>query len=284
VPRITDTPDLDGCDEDAAAVADRFADAPVRLAVVACSYDTGFEDVAGQTREKLAQLERVFPAGGAVEARLLLVDDGGGAFADAARSAAGAADIPVEVHGLTTGGSGAWGAKGLALREGFVRSLAGGADFVAYVNLNLKAHAAQLATGLRRLVDDHLDAAIGSRAAGDGGAQAGAGPLGVLKSRVYARVAHAAFPELALFADTNGPMKIFTPRAARALVRRARIPGAGLDVEWLMILHAHRYAMGRFPLHWRQRAGSRPPWSLTPEMVRDLARVRRAYRAGRLGP
>lgn len=264
------------------------------MAFVTCSYDTDFEPVAEQVRRKVEELLLVFPEGGPVRFSLVVVNDAplerASAFAEGVR--AGFARCPrflveegrLALLPLSGGEPGPFGLKGRALRQGIARALDGGADVVVYVNLNLKAHAAQAATGLRALLDESLDAATGSRARIDGGAQLGAGPLGVAKSRVYSRLLREALPPLARFHDATGPMKVLTREAARAIVDTARIDGAGFDGEWLAVLWAQGFRLGRFPLVWAQRRGSRPPWTLVGGMLLDLARLRRALYAGRLGP
>jgi len=105
------------------------------------------------------------------------------------------------------------------------------------------------------LVDDTLDAGIMNAA---------------FKTR-FVKVRRKAYK------DTNGPMKVFNERAARALVRHARINDVGLDVEWLMIWLRAGCKVKRFGLYWQQRAGSHPPWSKTAMMLADLARLRRHF-------
>lgn len=280
--------------DDAAALRERLEGRELEVAFVTCSYDTSFEPVSEQVRRKVEELLLVFPEGGPVKLSLLVVNDAPRVESDAFARAVleGFSRCPprladegrLRLVPLSTTGQGPFGRKGRALREGMRLALERGADVVVYVNLNLKAHAAQAATGLRTLLDECLDAAVGSRARKDGGAQLGAGALGALKSRAYNRLTRAALPPLEGFLDTTGPMKVLRRRAAAVVVDRARIDGAGFDGEWLCVLWAHGLRAGRFPLRWVQRRGSRPPWALVGRMVLELARLRRALLAGRLGP
>lgn len=262
--------------QDSVALHERFKGDPQVFHVVACSYDTDFEPLGTQIEKKCAEIESVFSHPETIEVVLHLVDD----TLDAGIMNAEFKTRFVKVRRYplqTRCPSDRWGLKGLALREGFVHALAEKGDAFAYINLNLKAHAAQLATAFRVLFDERVCVALGSRAYVDGGEQAGAGALGKFKSRVYNKIAVAAFDELKAYKDTNGPMKVFNERAARALVRHARINDVGLDVEWLMIWLRAGCKVKRFGLYWQQRAGSHPPWSKTAMMLADLARLRRHF-------
>lgn len=282
---------IQGAHEDARALEERLdEEGPLELALVTCSYDTAFEPVAAQVEGKVEELLSVFPLMGPLRFSLLVVNDAQPrrreAFARGVEEGFRRCPRALQDEGrlllrpLLTGTPGRFGLKGLALREGMLRALSRSPDVVGYVNLNRKVHAAQVATGLRALLDDGLDAAIGSRAAIDGGAQEGAGALGRLKSRVYNRLARSALPPLMGFLDTNAPMKLFRREAAKAVATCARLDGVSFDCEWLMILHEHGFRMGRFPVRWVQRRGSRPPWPVVASMVGDLARLRRAWHAG----
>ena len=155
-------------------------------------------------------------------------------------------------------------------------------DAVVYLNLNLKVHAALAAPGIAAVLAGRCAVAVGSRAEEDGGLVIGAGGLGRLKSRAYSRLARTLLPPLCGFIDTNAPVKIFNAQAARALVATAQIDEVTLDCEWLMIMHVQGFEMGRFPIAWVQREGSRPPWHLIPLSIRDLFRIRRRWKRGGL--
>lgn len=259
---------------------------PLELHVVLTSYDTSFEPIAAQVATKLEELRSVFPAHGPVNVHVRIVDDASAkstfgrevdrAFAAARRGPAAGMELVREP--LFYGSPGPWGRKGLALREGFLSALDAGADVVVYANLNLKVHAAQIATGLALLVDGALDAAIGSRADDDGGRAVGRNRLGELKSDLYSQAVHAVFPELAGYRDQNAPLKLFSRRAARVICERARIDDLAHDVEWLLFLEEAGLAIGRFPILWQQRRGSRPPFGAIGSMLNDLRGLRRATR------
>jgi hypothetical protein len=279
--------------EDADALHSLVAAPPLHLALVCCSYDSDFEPVAAQVLGKVEELLEVFPRGGPVAFRLLVVNDRPPALAGAFEAAVKEGFfrcppwlleeerlVSLPLPGAVT--AGAWGAKGRALREGVRRALEGDADISAYVNLNRKVHAGQMATGLRLLLTEGLEAAVGSRAFHDGGSRLGAGLLGKVKSRAFAALVHAALPPLGEFPDITGPMKLFTRRAARVLLERGRSDGLCFDAEWLALLVGEGLAVGRFALLWRQRPGSVPPYSLVGEIAGDLLALRQASRRGSL--
>lgn len=250
---------------------------PRHLAVVACSYDTAHEPVEAQVTTKVSQLRETFPEGGPVSWSLHLVDDVPDTvgFSLAVRRAYASLDTGgLHLHALaerTPGG----GRKGSAVLHGMSEALDDpSVDVVAYVNLNLKVHAAFLAPGLRTLAGG-CEAAIGTRAPEDGGAAVGVGVLGRLKSRLFHVAAGAILPSLRAYGDTNAPMKLFTRRAAQLLVDQARNPNVTLDCEWLALLHRSQVEVRSFPVLWTQRPGSRPPWHLVPQSLADLWRLRR---------
>lgn len=270
--------------------------------VVACGYDTAFSSVQEQVVRKLAELKTVFPPAppGAGEVdhwrcSLRIVDDTDprGSFAHEVRAgfaqaqSQGWSASDLHLQPLFGARPDRYGRKGLALREAMLSALQSdgpgrGADFVAYVNLNSKVHAAQLASGLNALERSGWDAAIGTRAGEDGGVAHGAGWFGAAKSRAWGRLVQAALPPLSGLLDQNAPLKIFTPRAARAICHLARIDGVTLDCEWLAILAASGLRFGRFPVAWRQRKGSRPPLLAITSMLSDLRLVQGAWRRGAL--
>ena len=265
--------------EDSVALHERFRNDPQVFHVVACSYDTDFESIETQIERKCAEIESVFSQPETISIVFHLIDD----TPEERIMQAGFSPSLIRVHRHrleTQKAPDRWGLKGLALREGFVRALSQEGEAFAYINLNLKAHAAQLATAFRTLYDENAMVAVGSRAARDGGQQAGAGTLGKLKSRVYNRLVVAAFSELAPYRDTNGPMKVFKRDGAKALVKHARVDDVGLDVEWLMIWIRAGFEIKRFSLLWQQREGSHPPWSKTALMLSDLARLRKKHGQG----
>jgi hypothetical protein len=76
-------------------------------------------------------------------------------------------------------------------------------------------------------------------------------------------------------------MKGFNRAAARHLLAVARLDHVTLDVEWLTVAHAGGWRVRRFPIGWRQRPGSHPPWHLVALSLRDVMRVRRWWKQGR---
>ncbi|MGK0362051.1 MAG: hypothetical protein ACI9U2_004371 [Bradymonadia bacterium] len=255
--------------------------AGARIAIVATSYDTDFEPIADQVQQKLDELVGLFD-GTAIDWTLWIVDD------RPAATGFGAAVqvvehprlrcVPIRSRGPAPGGF-----KGRAVLDGMQAALDADPATAAlvYVNLNLKVDARQMGVGLRRVLDDDVDVAIGSRAPGDGGVVIGAGDLGRIKSRIFAGIARAALPPLDGYGDTNAPMKLFNAAAAMHLLRVARLDHVTLDVEWLTAMHAGGWRVVRFPIGWRQRPGSSPPWHLIALSLRDIARVRWWWKKGR---
>ncbi|MHC4164227.1 MAG: glycosyltransferase family protein [Planctomycetota bacterium] len=254
---------------------------PIDVAFVACSYDTDFEPVDAQLRGRVEQLRAAYGEAGAVRWSLWVVDDApeGSRFGDAVTAAFDACAPALRAAGrlrtVATPRSGA-GAKGRAILLGMRAALAAEPfpSAVAYLNLNLKVDAALSSLGLLPVLGGYCDACIGSRARRDGGARIGAGLAGRVKSGVFNAAARLLLPPLRPYADTNAPLKVFSPPAARHLLVNARIPGVTMDCEWLVLLHAAGYRVQRFPVVWRQRAGSRPPWRLALPSLADLVRIR----------
>ncbi|MEZ4466960.1 MAG: hypothetical protein R3F60_23550 [bacterium] len=257
------------------------------VAFVAASYDTAFEPIADQVAAKISQLQQILGRGPTARWRLVLVDDTPQPGPFATEAAAGIARHAADAHraqliSLPGVGRTFEGLKGRALRAGFAEALRGAPAAVTYLNLNLKVDARLAALGLGPVLRGEVDAAIGSRAARDGGIVRGAGAPGRAKSRAYSRLARLALPPLAAFGDQNAPLKIFSPRAAALIVERGRIDRAAFDCEWLMLLHGAGLVSVRFPIAWVQRRGSHPPWHLVGPSLTDLARVRSRWRRGEL--
>jgi len=261
---------------------------PVRIAFVACSYDTAFEPVSEQIEAKIRQLEEAYGRDEAVEWSLWIVDDLPPAtgFSESVKVGFHWADshwkIAERLHCLPMKSAPprAGGLKGRALLDGMKAALKAGVDIVVYLNLNLKVHARLTAVGLEMIALNQADIAVGSRAHRDGGQVVGAGVLGRTKSRVFSRIARTALPPLASYVDTNAPIKAFSAQAAAHLIRHARLDDVTLDCEWLLLGHTAGFRMGRFPIAWVQRTGSRPPWHLIGLTLRDLWRLRRRWKAG----
>ncbi|MEE2788923.1 MAG: hypothetical protein VX589_16420 [Myxococcota bacterium] len=261
---------------------------PKSVAFITCSYDTSFEDVTFQVCERVRQIEMLFAAAPAIQWALWVVDDlpdaqGFTTRVEAAFQArpdllkAGRLHcVPMRSMPRRIGGL-----KGAALLDGMRAALDEDAyDAFTYLNLNLKVDARFAGLGVAAVLAGQWEAAIGSRAMTDSGLACGAGTLGRLKSRVYSRIARSALPPLMDFTDTNAPMKVFSRSATRYLTSRAQIHQVTLDCEWLIMMHEGQFSMGRFPVIWIQRAGSRPPWHLILRCLRDVYRIRRAWRRG----
>lgn len=270
------------------AALQRDHDRPLRLAVVACGYDTDFEPVADQTLSKIQQLTETFGLDGPARWSLWIVDDQPQArhLSDGVRAAFAAAPPGLLQAGrlqiTAYDAADPWSQKGAALRHGMAWALAEGApDAVAYVNLNLKVHAAHLATGLRLILSGH-DAALATRAPRSGGAVVGAGALGRLKSHAFSGLTRAALPPTRGHRDPTAPMKIFTAEAAQGLAQAGQIDACTMDCEWITLLHAQGARVGQWPIAWVQRPGSRPPWAVVGRGVADLWRTRRRWRRGAL--
>jgi len=270
---------------DAAAGDLRHWSSPLDVAFVATSYDTAFEPVRDQVHARIEQLVDTYGVSSSLRWALWIVDDlpAVRGFGEAVRSAftrfpALLQKGRLQVVQLERAASQPGGVKGTALLEGMRASLAAGPlDAVTYLNLNLKVNVRFSALGVREVVSHQADASVGTRAPNEGGAARGARISGVLKSRVFAALAHSLLPPLRSYPDTNAPLKVFSPNAAGELVRLARIPGVTLDCEWLVILDRLGLRVSRFPVVWEQRHGSHPPWHLALSSVVDLIRIRRHW-------
>jgi hypothetical protein len=250
----------------------------LRVAFVACSYDTDFEPVESQVAAKCDQIARSFPAGGPVSWVLWVVDDDANHpdFGAAARRASVADGVQIRTLSLAHRPAG--GAKGRAILAGFRTALEEdpALDALVYINLNLKVDAQLAATGIRRIVEG-ADAAIGTRSSSRGGRVVGAGRLGRVKSIAFNRLVTGLLPQLRGWRDTNAPMKVFAPSAARLLFENAVIPRVTLDVEWLTLLRAAQARVEPFGVVWTQRPGSSPPWHLVLRAAADVVIIRRRW-------
>lgn len=262
----------------------------VRIAFVCCSYDTSFEPVDEQVIQKIQQLTEAYGLNGKVSWSLWVVDDlpvesGFGTAVLKAFDAATerfAVESRLNLVKLKNARSGPDGLKGRALLDGMAAILEkdAGVSAIVYMNLNLKVDAVFSATGLRQVLCDGVDAAIGSRYSGDGGIAVGRGWAGNLKSRIFNVLVRRLLPPIDCYYDTNAPMKVFTPAAADMLVRRAVIPSVSMDCDWLMLLNLNAYKVDRFPVVWEQRSGSRPPWQLIFPCFMDVLKIRRRWKKG----
>ncbi len=252
-------------------------DAVRHLAVCTCSYDTAHESVADQVETKIADLRAALVNADPRVSLFITDDPSRPGFAAAARE--GARRAGGELVLVPPSVSSSRGGKGHALRTALAAALATtptpGA-FV-YVNLNLKVPARFIAAALAQA--SGVDVVVGSRSPHDGGSARGQGALGMLKSRVWSSLARAALPQLAgprpSFWDPNAPLKLMSEAAARLIVDEGRIDGVGFDAEWLCLWLRAGLRVEVIPIVWEQRAGSRPPWGLVPEMLLELAATRR---------
>ena len=268
-----------------------YSAAQKRVAFVATSYDTAFESVSDQVDARINELIDTFGVDGPIKWSFWIVDDlpVSETFTE---SILNGFDRHPDVRDqgrlhclrLTSARRTIEGLKGRALLDGMSAALASESDLqaVVYVNLNLKVHVAYAAFGLVPVLDNRCDVAVGSRWSGDGGMALGGGSLGHIKSRVYSRIARTALPPLMGYVDTNAPMKIFSKKAAKVLIARARIDHVTFDCEWLMIAQSAGLRLFRFPLAWIQRPGSSPPWHYIPRALYDVWRIRRRWRSGTL--
>lgn len=259
-----------------------MAERPYRVGFVTCSYDTAFEPIAQQVHRKLEQLARTFPADGPVRPSLWVVDDlpAASGFGRAVESAfAGRPELADDRHLLPmrSAPQRPGGLKGRALLDGFAAAIEHGADAVIYLNLNLKVDATHAAPAVEALRGDGYHAAIGTRAPEEGGTVLGAGFSGRLKSRGFNRLTGLVLPPLRRYRDTNAPLKAFDRETARSLVERARNPNVTMDCEWLLLLHELQRRVFVYPITWRQRPGSRPPWHLVVRSTLDLFELRNRY-------
>ena len=246
----------------------------MHVCLVTCSYDTDFEPVRQQVETKLNELRAVLE-----HFTLVIVNDAFKPenFAQIVQDI----DAPeIILHELETLSETKWGQKGLAIREGMRFALTLEPDYLAYINLNLKVDAKLIADGLNLIQNQELDGIIGSRHHQEGGQRIGAGRLGTLKSAIFSRYARRLLPPLEKIQDTNGPMKIFSPHAMACIVQLSKCNGAFFDCEWLLILQENKLSIGLFPIKWVQRPGSRPPWSLVRESLKEVLKMRNRWRQG----
>ncbi len=261
---------------------------PVDLAYVTCSYDTGFTPLQGQILGKISQLRDVWGDDSPVRWSLWIVDDkireeGWREQVEDIFAMAPCADLLAQgrLHCVPLRRTLPDGQdrKGQAILEGMEAASRqeNPPQAFVYINLNLKVHAGLSVPGVVRVLDGDVDVAVGSRAEVDGGLVLGAGALGRSKSIAFNKLVVALLPELADYEDTNAPMKVFTPEAARFLCGEATMVGVTLDIEWLTMLHRRGFRLRRFPVVWRQRAGSKPPWHLIPASVAAIVKVKNRW-------
>lgn len=264
-----------------------------RVAAVATSYDTAFEPVQEQARERANELLATFGCDSRIERVLLILkNDAPPDRAFTTPAQAGLYEAAPEevtrgdfvVEPLFGAKPREYGRRGLAYLEGIASALERGADVVVAMNLNRKVAAADLHRAFDRLVTSEADVVVGTRAPKDGGAALGAGRLGEAKSRAWRRAAHHAFPELASFSDPNAPVKVMRANAGRYLVQNARETEVCPDVEWLALWRRAGFDIEQVPITWRQRPNSRPPWTQVPKMLVALGRQRRRLNGDVVAP
>jgi len=260
------------------------------VAFICCSYDTFFEPVESQIIKKVEQLEETFGMNGKIRWSLWVVDDlpDEEGFGHAVRRGFNSvSDKPgiesrLKFVKMKTAKPVAGGLKGRALLDGMEAALKDDPclSAIVYINLNLKVDAGLSARGLKEVLCEGFDAAIGSRVSGEGGAALGRGWAGNIKSRVFNLLVRKLLPPINCYYDTNAPMKVYTPAAAGLLVRYCGIPTVSMDCDWLMLLHLNGYDAIRFPIGWEQRPGSRPPWHMVLPCFMDVLKIRKRWKQG----
>jgi hypothetical protein len=265
-----------------------------RVAFIACSYDTSFESVKKQVVEKVDQLVKAYGLNGKVSWSLWLVDDlpAVAGFSRAVQDGFNAVSNKLGEEGrlklikMRSEKPMSSGLKGRALLDGMFAALEDdpGLAALVYMNLNLKVDACFSAEGLRQVLCEGFDAAIGTRSPEKGGLVIGRGIAGNLKSRFFNFLIRMLLPPIKTYYDTNAPMKVYNPEAAGLLVRSAVLPTVSMDCEWLMLLHLNGYQVARFPIAWVQRFGSRPPWHMILPCFMDILKIRKRWKLGRMSP
>ena len=263
-----------------------------RVAFIACSYDTSFESVQKQVVDKVEQLVKTYGLNGKVRWSLWLVDDlpGVACFSHAVQDGFNAVSNKLGEEGrlklikIRSEKSMPSGLKGRALLDGMFAALEDdpGLAALVYMNLNLKVDACFSAEGLRKVLCEGFDAAIGTRYPEEGGMAMGRGMAGNMKSRVFNALVRLFLPPINCYYDTNAPLKIYSPSAAKMLVRFAKIHTVSMDSEWLMLLHLNGYKVARFPIVWAQRFGSRVPWHMIPSCIMDVLKIRKWWKRGEM--
>jgi hypothetical protein len=288
-----DLKDIITLKEQAILEAERLSaglDGTKRVAFISCSYDTSFEPVEDQITEKVDQLIETFGLDEKIHWSLWVVDDlpeeeGFGRAVQHGFSALSerlGSDSRLKLLKLKTAKPVAGGLKGRALLDGMEAALKNdpGLSAVVYINLNLKVDAGLSTLGLKQVLCDGFDAAIGTRSPEKGGLVIGRGIAGNLKSRVFNLLVRMLLPPIKTYYDTNAPMKVYNPAAAGLLVRSAVLPTVSMDCEWLMLLHLNGYQAACFPIAWVQRFGSRPPWYMILSCFRDVLKLRKRWKQG----
>ncbi len=267
-------------------------DSSKHVAFICCSYDTSFEPVETQILKKVDRLVEIYGLEGKVRWSLWVVDDlpDEEGFGQSVRRGFNAAS---ERHGcksrlnllkMKSAHPVTGGLKGRALLDGMAAVLENDPclSAIVYINLNLKVDAVFSAIGLSQVLLKGVDAAIGSRASGEGGLALGRGWAGNFKSRVFNFLVRKLLSLIKCYHDTNAPMKIYKPEAAALLVRYGAIPTVSMDCDWLMLLHLNGYKTAAFPVVWEQRPGSRPPWHMILPCFMDVLKIRKSWKQGML--
>jgi len=267
-------------------------DEPKRIAFVACSYDTSFESVEDQVVGRVDQLVRTYGINGKVRWSLWVVDDlpNEKAFSSAVQNGFNAVRNKLCEEGclklikMRSEKPMPGGLKGRALLDGMAAAFENdpGLDAVIYINLNLKVDVGFSVRGLRKVLCEGIDAAIGSRSSRDGGIAEGRGVAGNFKSLVFNALVRILLPPINCYYDTNAPLKIFSPRAAALLIRRSKILTVSMDCDWLMLLNLNGCKISRFPIVWSQRPGSRVPWHMIPPCFMDVMNIRKRWKQGEM--
>jgi len=263
-----------------------------RVAFICCSYDTSFESIENQVIEKVHQLVKTFGLNEKIVWSLWVVDDlpvetGFGRAVQKGFSAVSKKLVDesrLKLIKMSDISSMTGALKGRALLEGMSVALKndpGLAAFV-YINLNLKVDAQFSAEGLMQVLCKDFDAAIGTRHPKEGGTAVGRGMVGNIKSWVFNALVRLFLEPINFYYDTNAPMKVYNPAAAKLLIRQGVIQTVGMDCDWLMLLHLNGYEVYRFPIVWSQRLGSRVPWHMILPCFMDVLKIRKRWKMGKM--
>ncbi|HZQ85093.1 MAG TPA: glycosyltransferase [Acidimicrobiales bacterium] len=210
-------------------------------------------------------VERVRAAVGALDAEVIVVDDGS---QDATAERAAAAGARVVAHATNQG-------KGAAVRTG---ALAARGRVVAFTDADLSYPPEQLIELLAR-VEDGWDVVVGSRAHDATETVVAAGAVRTLSTHAFNLLTRLALGSR--HRDTQCGLKAFNADAARALFGLARIDGFAFDVELLHIAAMHRLSVLEVPVRVSNSATSTVRLGRDSyRMVRDVLRVRQWSRAG----
>jgi len=263
-----------------------------KVAFICCSYDTSFESIENQVIEKVHQLVKTFGLNEKIVWSLWVVDDlpeeaGFGRAVQKGFSAVSKKlgdESRLKLIKMRNAISMTGALKGRALLDGMSVALKNDPDLAAlvYMNLNLKVDARFSTEGLMQVLCEGFDASIGTRHPREGGTAVGRGLAGNIKSWAFNALVRLLLKPINCYYDTNAPMKVYNPAAAKLLIRRGVIQTVGMDCDWLMLLHLNNYEVFRFPIVWSQRLGSRVPWHMVLPCFMDVLKIRKRWKMGKM--